>query len=157
MNYYDYDSYGNRTTSRSLDARAANDSSLETAYPYIRTEQTYTSDGNFAQTAKDARGNTVTRSVNTNDGTLESVTDPENQTVSYTYDASKRVTGVQTTAGGKTYKNAYTYSNDRIQKVQHNTTTDTPDVEYTFGYDALGRKTTVKVGNQALSTNVYNG
>ena len=156
MNYYDYDSYGNCTTSRRLDARAANDSSLETAYPYIRTEQTYTSDGNFAQTAKDARGNTVTRSVNTNDGTLESVTDPAGQTVSYTYDASKRVTGVQTTADGKTYKNAYTYEEDRIKTVSHNTTSDTAtDVTYTFNYDDLGRKTTVKVGTQTLSTNVY--
>ena len=40
IDYYDYDEYGNRTTSRRLDVRAANDSSLETAYPYIRSEQT---------------------------------------------------------------------------------------------------------------------
>ena len=26
---------------------------------------------------------------------------------------------------------------------------------YTFNYDSLGRKTTVKVGSQTLSTNVY--
>ena len=56
---------------------------------------------------------------------------------------------------GKAYRNAYTYENDRIKTVAHNTTGDTPDVTYTFNYDELGRKTTVKVGSQTLSTNVY--
>lgn len=37
----------------------------------------------------------------------------------------------------------------------HITTNDTADVVYNFEYDNLGRKTTVKVGKQALSTNVY--
>ena len=145
---FTHDSYGNTLTSvRQKSGDAA----------FIKTESTYTANGNYNATSKDARGNVVTQNVNATDGTLTSVTDPNGQTVSYTYDASKRVTGVQTTAGGKTYKNAYAYANDRIQKVQHNTTTDTPDVEYTFGYDALGRKTAVKVGSQTLSTNVYNG
>ena len=131
IDYYDYDEYGNRTTSRRLDVRAANDSSLETAYPYIRSEQTYTTDGNFALTAKDARGNTVTRCTNARSGELNSVTDPTGQTVSYAYDDAKRVTGVQTTADGKTYKNAYTYEEDRIKTVSHNTTDDTTtDVTY---------------------------
>jgi len=53
--------------------------------------------------------------VNPKDGTLESVTDPTGQTVNYTYDASKRVTGVSTAAGGKTYKNAYTYKQTESQ------------------------------------------
>ena len=40
--------------------------------------------------------------------------------------------------------------------MSHNTTSDTSnDVTYTFAYDGLGRKTTVKVGDQTLSTNVY--
>ena len=105
--------------------------------------------------SKDARGNEVHQVVNATDGTLTSVTDSNGQTVNYTYDESKRVTGVETTADGKAYRNAYTYENDRIKTVAHNTTGDTPDVTYTFNYDELGRKTAVKVGNQALSTNVY--
>ena len=45
---------------------------------------------------------------------------------------------------------------DRIKTVSHNTTSDTNcDVTYTFNYDSLGRKTSVKVGSQTLSTNVY--
>ncbi len=154
--YYSYDSYGNRTSSRRVDYRVYTDGAAENAYPYIRTENTYTTDGNYTATAKDARGNTVSQSVNVNDGTLTSVTDPEGQMVNYTYDASKRVTSVQTTGDGKTYKNAYTYEDDRIKTVSHNTTSDTSnDVTYTFAYDELGRKTAVKVGNQTLSTNVY--
>ena len=105
--------------------------------------------------SKDARGNEVHQVVNATDGTLTSVTDSNGQTVNYTYDESKRVTGVETTTDGKAYRNAYTYENDRIKTVAHNTTGDTQDVTYTFNYDELGRKTTVKVGSQTLSTNVY--
>ena len=87
---------------------------------------------------------------------MRSVTDPTGQAVEYEYDAAKRVIGVESSADGKTYRNAYTYENDRIKTVSHNTTSDTEtDVTYTFDYDALGRKTTVKVGTQTLSTNVY--
>ena len=154
--YYSYDSYGNRTSSRRVDYRVYTDGAAESAYPYIRTETAYTSDGNYTASSKDERGNVTTQVVNANDGTLTSVTDPTGQTVNYTYDASKRVTSVQTTGDGKTYKNAYTYEDDRIKTVSHNTTSDTAnDVTYTFDYDELGRKTTVKVGSQTLSTNVY--
>ena len=37
---------------------------------------------------------------------MHSVTDPEGQAVSYSYDAAKRVTGVETLAEDKLYKNA---------------------------------------------------
>lgn len=123
---------------------------------FIKSTTTYTSNGNYKASSKDARGNEVTQVVNTTDGTLTSATDPNGQVVSYAYDATKRVTGVTATADGKTYRNAYTYENDRIKTVSHNTTSNTSnDVTYTFGYDALGRKTTVKVGSKTLSTNVY--
>ena len=56
----------------------------ENDYLHIRTENTYTSDGNYTASTKDARGNTVTQTVNTSDGTLTSVKDPTNQTVNYT-------------------------------------------------------------------------
>ncbi len=156
VNYHDYNNHGSRTSSRCVDYRVTTNNTAETAYPYIRTEQTYTADGNFALDAKDARGNTVTRSTNTRTGELNSVTDPTGQTINYTYDDAKRVTGVETTGDGKTYRNAYTYEEDRIKTTSHNTTDDmAADVTYTFDYDDLGRKTTVRVGTQTLSTNVY--
>ena len=89
-------------------------------------------------------------------GLLSSVTDPNNQAVNYTYDSRRRVTNVKTTQDGKVYQNSYAYSNDRLASVSHNTTSDACDVTYTFGYDAVGRPTTVKVGTQVLSTNAYN-
>ena len=153
--YFSYDSFGNPLSSRRVNYKVFSESAAENANPYIRTESTYTSDGNYSASTKDARGNVVSQVVNQKDGTLQSVTDPTGQTVNYDYDASKRVTGVTTTGDGKTYKNAYTYENDRIKTVSHNTTGDAADVTYTFHYDELGRKTSVQVGSQTLSTNVY--
>ena len=113
--YHDYDAYGNRVNTRRLNFKTFTESAPENANPFIRTESTYTENGNYPASTKDARGNVVSQTVNPKDGTLQSVTDPTGQTVNYTYDASKRVTGVSTAAGGKTYKNAYTYKQTESQ------------------------------------------
>ena len=124
----------------------------------IRTETEYTEDGNFLAKQKDTRGNEIVNTLDAN-GKLLSVTDPSGQSVNYGYDDSNRVTSVQAsyTVNGESRisRNEYTYENDRLKTVAHNTTSNTADVVYNFEYDELGRKTTVKVGNQALSTNVY--
>lgn len=74
---FTHDSYGNTLTSvRQKSGDAA----------FIKTESTYTANGNYNATSKDARGNVVTQNVNATDGTLTSVTDPNGQTVSYTYE-----------------------------------------------------------------------
>ena len=126
--------------------------------PLIRTETEYTEDGNFVTKQRDARSNEVVNTLDAN-GKLLSVTDPAGQSVNYSYDASNRVTSVQSsyTVNGESRisRNEYTYENDRLKTVAHNTTSDTADVVYNFEYDELGRKTTVKVGERALSTNVY--
>ena len=126
--------------------------------PLIRTETEYTEDGNFVTKQRDARGNEVVNTLDVN-GKLLSVTDPSGQSVNYGYDDSNRVTSVQAsyTVNGESRisRNEYTYENDRLKTVAHNTTSDTADVVYNFEYDELGRKTTVKVGERALSTNVY--
>ena len=115
---------------------------------------------------KDARVNEVTNTLDAN-GKVLSVTDPAGQSVGYTYDGSNRVTKVETVFSQdgqtRTSKNEYTYENDRIKTVSHNTTdNNTSDVRYTFNYDSLGRKISVTVSNgqsgaieQPLSTNVY--
>ena len=126
--------------------------------PLIRTETEYTDDGNFVTKQRDARGNEVVNTLDAN-GKLLSVTDPSGQSVNYGYDDSNRVTSVQAAYTvndeSRISRNEYTYENDRLKTVAHNTTSDTADVVYNFEYDELGRKTAVKVGNQALSTNVY--
>ena len=144
---YTYDTKGNLT--KALNRKTSTES-------VIGAKTGYSSSMNYATSSTDARGYAVTKSVNETTGLTASVTDPAGAAVGYTYDNSKRVTGVSCATGGKTYKNAYTYQNDRLKTVSHNTTSDTAtDVTYTFGYDALGRKTTVQVGSQTLSTNVY--
>ena len=154
--YFSYDSYGNQTSARRIDYRVFTDSVPESTYPYIRTETSPSPNGNYPYEQIDARANIVTQTHNSSTGTLTSVEDPTGQTLNYTFDDSKRVTAVQTTGDGKAYKNGYTYENDRIKTIAHNTTSDTTnDVTYTFDYDDLGRKTNVKVGTQTLSTNVY--
>ena len=147
-----YDSHGNPTGTINQKTPSLPGIGSKTDY---NTGVLYES-GNYAISITDARGNTIEKSVNETTGLTESVTDPVNTTVNYTYDDSKRTTEVSCTTDSKTYKNAYTYENDRIKTVSHNTTDNTAtDVTYTFGYDALGRKTSVQVGTQTLSTNVY--
>ena len=119
------------------------------------SHQSYTADGNHVATKTDTRGKVVTYETDLAKDTLTKVTDPNGQSVNYSYDSRRRVTSTSATADGKTYKNTYTYNNDRLKTVSHNTTSDTPDVTYTFDYDRFGNPTTVKVGNQVLSTNVY--
>ena len=143
----DYNANGNLTRSYLIDSW---DGSC-----VIDSHQSYTSDGNHIATKTDSRGKVVTYTTDLAKDTLTSVTDPNGQSVSYTYDSRKRVTGTSATADGKTYKNAYTYEKDRLKTVSHNTTSDTPDVTYTFDYDRFGNPTTVKVGTKTLSTNVY--
>ena len=119
------------------------------------SHQSYTADGNHVATKTDARGKAVTYETDLAKDTLTKVTDPNGQSINYTYDSRMRVIGTNATADGKNYKNTYTYEKDRLKTVAHNTTSDTPDVTYTFDYDEFGNPTTVKVGNQVLSTNVY--
>ena len=142
-----YDDHGNLIQSYLIDA-------MDGSY-VIDSRQTHTTDGNHVATKTDSRGKVVTYTTDLAKDTLTSVTDPNGQSVSYTYDSQKRVIGTNATAEGLAYKNAYTYENDRLKTVSHNTTSDTPDVTYTFDYDVFGNPTTVKVGTQTLSTNVY--
>lgn len=148
---FEYDDKGNQTAA-------------QTQYTYVdeggmtgkmRTTTSYTADKNYVSSKTDARGKTVTYTTDLNKGTLTRVTDPNGQSVNYTYDAMKRVTGTSATVGSKVYKNEYAYENDQLRTVKHNTTDAAPDVTYSFDYDKLGNQTTVKVGAQTLSTNVY--
>lgn len=143
----EYDSMGNVTRSSIID-NVNGDFEIE-------TRTSYTSDGNHVATKTDARGKVVTYTTDLAKDTLTRMTDPNNQSVEYTYDSMKRVTETATVVEGNTYKNTYSYEDNKLKTVSHNTTSDTPDVTYTFGYDEFGNPTTVQVGMQTLSTNVY--
>ena len=98
-------------------------------------------------------------------GTVSSVTDAAGQQVSYTHDTMGRTIGTGAACGGQTHLSASTYIHDRLVALAHNTTQDTipaagtpgdTTVRYSFGFDAQYRPTTVSVGSQTLTTNVYN-
>lgn len=142
-----YDNHGNVIRTYTIDAMDGTQ--------VIDSYQSHTSDGNHVATKTDSRGKVVTYTHNLAKDTLTSVTDPNGQSINYTYDSSKRVTAATATVDGNAYKNTYTYENDRLKTVSHNTTGSTPDVVYAFAYDHFGKPTTVHIGNQVLSTNIY--
>lgn len=143
---FTYDGNGNQLTAETTDGTN-----------FVMTENNYTENGNHVAIQIDARGKTVSRVTNNSKDTLTSVTDPRGQTVNYTYDQNRKVTKTSATVGGKEYANHYTYTKDKLTQVKHNTSADASgDVAYNFEYDALGRPTVVKVGNQVLSTTTYN-
>ncbi len=142
-----YDSMGNVTRSSIID-NVNGDFEIE-------TRTSYTSDGNHVATKTDSRGKVVTYTTDLARDTLTRVTDSNNQSVEYTYDGAKRVISANAIVDGNSYKNTYSYEGSKLKTASHNTTSDVPDVTYTFGYDEFGNPTTVQVGSQMLSTNVY--
>ncbi len=144
---YQYNTAGGATLTQTQDG---------TGSSFIRGTTGYTPDMNYAVSQTDARGRTVTSVTDAAKGTLTSVTDPNNQAVSYGYDTLRRAISTTAAADGKTYKNEYVYTADKLTQVKHNTTDNANcDVVYNFAYDALGNPTTVQVGATTLSTNVY--
>ena len=125
--------------------------------PQIVSGTAYQHNGNHILSQTDARGKTVTHDIDENTDLTRAVTDPNGQQVQYAYDSARRVTQVSASTGGKQYKNAYAYENDRLKTVSHNTDGSAAnDVTYRFAYDAVGRPTETHVGSRLLSRNVYN-
>lgn len=142
-----YDAHGNPIESYIMDSMDGTS--------IIETFQTHTQDGNHVASETDSRGKVVTYTTNLKNDTLTKVTNANGQSINYTYDARKHIVETTAVSNNKTYKNAYTYDKDLLKTVSHNTTSNTPDVVYAFDYDLLGYPTTIKVGSQTLSTNVY--
>ena len=125
--------------------------------PQIVSGTAYQHNGNHILSQTDARGKTVTHDIDENTDLTRAVTDPNGQQVQYAYDSARRVTQVSASAGGKQYKNAYAYENDRLKTVSHNTDDSAANnVTYRFAYDAVGRPTETHVGSRLLSRNMYN-
>lgn len=143
----DYDAMGNNVRESIIDYTYGDDE--------IETRQTYSTDGNHVASKTDARGKKATFETNLAKDTLTKVTNPSGQIINFEYDNRKRVTAMIADANGKVYKNTFGYDADKIKTVSHNTEGDEPNVVYTFDYDEFGNETTVKVGGQVLSTNVY--
>ena len=148
VNEYTYDAYGNQLTAKTSKSGAA---------AFLQTGTAYDDKANHVASRTDARGKKVTQAVNPSLDTLTSVTDPQGQTVNYTYDLSRKITQTAATTPNGTYRNNYAYDMDMLTQVKHNTSASAADdVTYHFAYDALERPTTVKIGTKTLSTTAYN-
>lgn len=121
----------------------------------IENRISYSSDGNHVTNRIDSRGKNTTYSTDLNRDTLLSISLPNGQTTTHTYDDRKRVVSSISYLDDIAHKNTYSYDAGKIKTVSHNTTNDTADVIFTYEYDEFGNPTTVKVGNQLLSNSVY--
>ena len=139
---FTYDAYGNNTAV-----------SVSGTDGTITTSATYTSDGNRMATATDATGKVTKYQYNANTNVLEWVQYPEDTTATrtnYTYDNMYRLaTAATTTDTGNALSATYTYTNDRLTKVQ------TASTAYTFGYGAFGQQSNVKIGGRTLASYSY--
>lgn len=140
---YTYDSYGNVLSTETTNL-------VDT----IKTEQSYTPNGNYLQSATNSAGNTVNYNYNMSNGTLTSVTDAENNTVNYTYTAMNELASATQTVSGLTNGNSLSYSAEYSQDRLTGITTGN-GVNYTYEYDSKGRQDKVKVENKTIVSYGY--
>ena len=119
--------------------------SVDTSQTFMRTSAEYTDDGNFAATSYDEANNQEDYSYDI-DGNLTSYFCGTGDETEYEYDNAGNVTKI------KKYdaQNLYSYNSaGYVSEIQHN------NFSYTFNYDVFNRLISSKIGNTALSSNIY--
>ena len=141
---YGYDAYGNST---SVTIRPQNDTGAA-----IRSDSTYTADGNMLASTTGGDRNTVTYSNDTDRSLVTAVTDAKNAVTSYSYDSMRRQTGV-TGADGSSVSSVY--ADDYLTSLSHSG--GDSSTTYKFSYGVAGLSTAVKIGETwTLVSNSYN-
>ncbi|CCX71251.1 pretoxin HINT domain protein [Firmicutes bacterium CAG:555] len=139
-NSFEYDGSGNLTKTRVDKSGYAK---------CIEQYSEYTSNGNYLTKSYSDRGYGTTYNYDAYKGTLNSVTDANDKTTSYTYDGNTDRMKTVTSSGSTV---TYTYKNNgqltSIKSPGENSI-------YYFVYDKWGNNTEVKVGSQTLATNTY--
>ncbi len=118
---------------------------------YIREGTGYSSDHAFVTSKTDAAGNTAYYDYGSDSsGLLRSTTDPEGNTVYYRYDQNNgRMTGMSETDPADP-EISYIYdTSGNLAGI------DTEGTDYTFTYDQFGRSKSTEAGNVTLITNEY--
>ena len=141
---YGYDAYGNST---SVTIRPQNDTGAA-----IRSDSTYTADGNMLASTTGGDRNTVTYSNDTDRSLVTAVTNAKNAVTSYSYDSMRRQTGV-TGADGSSVSSVY--ADDYLTSLSHSG--GDSSTTYNFSYGVAGLSTAVKIGETwTLVSNDYN-
>ena len=137
---FTYDTYGNNTSV--IITAAGGD---------IKSQATYTSDGNRLATTKDALNNVTTYDYDANTNVLKSVTAPNGGTTAYTYDNMYRLAKASMTVGSQTLSAEYTYENDLLKTLKTGSTT------YSFTYGDFALRTGISAGSHNLASYFYKG
>ena len=141
---YGYDAYGNST---SVTIRPQNDTGAA-----IRSDSTYTADGNMLASTTGGDRNTITYSNDTDRSIVTAVTDAKNAVTNYSYDSMRRQTGV-TGADGSSVSSVY--ADDYLTSLSHSGGDGA--TTYGFTYGVAGLSTAVKIGETwTLVSNDYN-
>ena len=138
---YGYDAYGNSTS-----ASIGGDGDK-----VIRSDTTYTSDGNMTASVTAGDRNTVTYANDTDRSLVNSVTDAKGVATGYSYDSMRRL--LATACGDAAVTNGYT--DDLLSTLTH-TNTSGKTTTYSFIYGAADLQTAVNIGSRNLVSNAYN-
>ena len=138
---YGYDAYGNSTS-----ASIGGDGNK-----VIRSDTTYTSDGNMTASVTAGDRNTVTYANDTDRSLVNSVTDAKGVATGYSYDSMRRL--LATACGDAAVTNGYT--DDLLSTLTHTNTTG-KTTTYSFVYGAADLQTAVNIGSRNLVSNAYN-
>lgn len=131
---------------------------------YTKTSAVPTADHNHNVSSTDVNGNTATYEYDGNLEKVTKITDASGQETKYSYNEQNgRGTKVEQYDGeeieqSKVAEVGYAYGNGMLTQLSRKTKTDGGSWEYqyyNFTYNDWGQRTTIKVGNQTLSTNVY--
>ena len=119
----------------------------------MKTQNTYTSDGNHLASSVDTSGNIVYY-IYDEAGFMQSMTSGDME-VFFDYDAMGNLTKlyqqVSGLSNGTTMSNIYTYTDDKVTSITHN------GFSYNFTYDEWGNMTSVKIGERVYYSNEYGG
>ena len=77
-------------------------------------------------------------------------TEVNGQEYNYSYnDTTEDLISLSATVGDQTLKNDFFYTQGQLTRIAHN------GFDYKFGFDALGRRKTVKINDDTLVTTAY--
>ena len=116
---------------------------------FIQTSSEYANGGNYLTKTVDENGGETVYGYNSLTGNLQTATDPEGVTTTYTYNAMNQLTAVTRDALTVTYG----YDVERLMSISV-ASGNTIGTRYALTYDAFGQLTAIKVGDGTTWTSL---